>query len=336
MNIEDYKNVWVFIETEHGKAKNVGLELLNQGKVLANANNEKLIGVVIGKDMNDVVKTVISYGADEVILVDGEEYKDYTTDGYTNVMTKLVNKYKPSVILIGATINGRDLGPRVACRLETGLTADCTGLDIDGETKAIAWTRPAFGGNLMATILCSDTRPQIGTVRPGVFKKIQQDNSKTANIIKEEIRTPAEEIRTKLIDFIKIAGEQGVKLEEAEIIVSGGRGLGKAENFSLIKDLAEALGGAVGSSRAAVDAGWISPLQQVGQTGKTVGPKIYIACGISGAVQHLAGMSSSDMIIAINKDPEAPIFNIADYAVVGDLFEVLPVLTEEIRKIRAS
>ena len=336
MNIEEYKNVWVFIETEHGKAKNVGLELLNQGKVLANANNEKLIGVVIGKDMNDVVKSVISYGADEVILVEGEEYKEYTTDGYTNVMTKLVNKYKPSVILIGATINGRDLGPRVACRLETGLTADCTGLDIDEESRAIAWTRPAFGGNLMATILCSDTRPQIGTVRPGVFKKLQQDNSKTANIIKEEIRTPAEEIRTKLIDFIKIAGEQGVKLEEAEIIVSGGRGLGKAENFSLIKDLAEALGGAVGSSRAAVDAGWISPLQQVGQTGKTVGPKIYIACGISGAVQHLAGMSSSDMIIAINKDPEAPIFNIADYAVVGDLFEVLPVLTEEIRKIRAS
>ena len=188
----------------------------------------------------------------------------------------------------------------------------------------------------MATILCSSTRPQIGTVRPGVFKKIEPDSTRTANVIKEEIRTPAEEIRTKLVDFIKIAGEQGVKLEEAEIIVSGGRGLGKAENFSLVKELADALGAAVGSSRAAVDAGWISPLQQVGQTGKTVGPKIYIACGISGAVQHLAGMSSSDMIIAINKDPDAPIFNVADYAIVGDLFEVIPVLTQEIRKIKAS
>lgn len=336
MNIEEYKNVWVFIETEHGKVKNVGLELLNQGKILADANNEKIIGVVIGKDMNDVVKTVISYGTDEVILVEGEEYKDYTTDGYSNVMTKLVKKYKPSVILIGATINGRDLGPRVACRLQTGLTADCTGLDIDEVSRSIAWTRPAFGGNLMATILCSDTRPQIGTVRPGVFKKINPDDAKTANVIREEIRTPAEEIRTKLIDFIKIAGEEGVKLEEAEIIVSGGRGLGKPENFSIIKELAEVLGAAVGSSRAAVDAGWISPLQQVGQTGKTVGPKIYIACGISGAVQHLAGMSSSDMIIAINKDPDAAIFNIADYAIVGDLFEVVPALTEEIRKYKNS
>lgn len=336
MNIEEYKNVWVFIETEHGKAKNVSLELLNQGKILADSNNEKIIGVVIGKNMNDVVKSVVAYGVDEVITVDGEEYKNYNTDGYTKVMTELVKKYKPSVILIGATINGRDLGPRVACRLETGLTADCTGLDIDEDTRAIAWTRPAFGGNLMATILCSETRPQIGTVRPGVFKKAVPDNSKTANVIREEIRTPAEEIRTKIIDFIKIAGEEGVKLEEAEIIVSGGRGLGKPENFSIIKELAEVLGAAVGSSRAAVDAGWISPLQQVGQTGKTVGPKIYIACGISGAVQHLAGMSSSDIIIAINKDPDAPIFNVADYAIVGDLFEVIPVLTEEIRKIKAS
>ncbi|WP_413228524.1 electron transfer flavoprotein subunit alpha/FixB family protein [Clostridium estertheticum] len=336
MNIEEYKNVWVFIETEHGKVKNVGLELLNQGKILAKANNEKVIGVVIGRDMNDVVKSVISYGADEVILVEGEEYKDYSTDGYTNVMNKLVKKYKPSVILIGATINGRDLGPRLACRLQTGLTADCTGLDIDEASRAIAWTRPAFGGNLMATILCSDTRPQIGTVRPGVFKKIHPDESKSANVIKEEIHTPADEIRTKLIDFIKIAGEEGVKLEEAEIIVSGGRGLGKAENFSILKELADVLGAAVGSSRAAVDAGWISPLQQVGQTGKTVGPKIYIACGISGAVQHLAGMSSSDIIIAINKDPDAPIFNIADYAIVGDLFEVIPALTQQIREYQNS
>lgn len=335
MSFEDFKNIWVFIETENGEAKNVGLELLNKGKTLAKVNNEKIIAVLIGKNLDAAVKSVTAYGADEVILVEGEEYKNYNTDGYTNVMMKLVEKHKPSAILIGATINGRDLGPRLSCRLATGLTADCTALDVD-EDRVIAWTRPAFGGNLMATILCSHTRPQIGTVRPGVFKKAEPDYSRQANIIKEEISTPQEDIRTKLIDFIKAEGEKGVNLEEAEIIVSGGRGLKKPENFSIIEELANVLGASVGASRAAVDAGWISADHQVGQTGKTVAPKIYIACGISGAIQHLAGMSSSDVIVAINKDPEAPIFNVADYAVVGDLFEVVPQLTEEIKKIKES
>lgn len=336
MDIKDYKNVWVFIETARGEARNVGLELLNQGRILAEANNEKLIAVIIGKDLDAAAKTVIAYGADEVILVGGEEYKDYNTDGYANAMVKLSEKYKPSVILIGGTIQGRDLAPRVSCRLKTGCTADCTDLGVNAETGDIEWTRPAFGGNIMATVVCSNTRPQIGTVRPGVFKKAQPDDTKTANVIKEEIRTPAEEIRTKLVDFIKSAEEAGVKLEEAEIVVSGGRGLGKPENFAIIKELADVLGGAVGASRAAVDAGWISPLRQVGQTGKTVGPKIYIACGISGAVQHLAGMSSSKIIVAINKDPDAPIFDVADFGVVGDLFEVIPVLVQEFKKIKAS
>ncbi|MCM0759850.1 electron transfer flavoprotein subunit alpha/FixB family protein [Sporomusa sphaeroides DSM 2875] len=336
MNIADYKHVWVFIEQAHGEAKNVGLELLNQGRILAEAHNEKLIGVVIGQDVAAAVKSAIAYGADEVILVEGEEYKDYNTDGYTNVMVKLIEKYKPSVLLIGASNNGRDLGPRLAGRLATGLTADCTGLGINEETGDVAWTRPAFGGNLMATILCSHTRPQIGTVRPGVFKKACPDLARNAPVIREEIRTPAAEIRTKVIGFIKTMGEAAVNLEEAEIIVSGGRGMANPENFALLKDLADLLGGAVGASRAAVDAGWMPPLQQVGQTGKTVGPRIYIACGISGAIQHLAGMSSSDIIVAINKDPDAPIFDIADYGVVGDLFEVIPVLIEEIRKLKAS
>jgi electron transfer flavoprotein alpha subunit len=335
MNIVEYKNVWVFIENAYGEVRNVGLELLNQGRILAKAHSEKLVGVVIGKDVSAVVKSAIAYGADEVIVVEAEEYKDYNTDGYANVMVKLVKKYKPSVILIGASNNGRDLGPRIAGRLATGLTADCTGLGINEETGDVAWTRPAFGGNLMATILCSNTRPQIGTVRPGVFKKAQPDATRTANVIKEEIRTPAEEIRTKVIGFIKNLDEAAVNLEEAEIIVSGGRGMAKPENFALVKELADVLGGAVGASRAAVDAGWMPPLQQVGQTGKTVGPKIYIACGISGAIQHLAGMSSSDIIVAINKDPDAPIFDVADYAVVGDLFEVVPVLIDEIKKIKA-
>lgn len=336
MNVKEYKNVWVYIEIARGEARNVSLELLNQGRLLAEANNEKLVAVIIGKDLDAVAKSVIAYGADEVILVEGEEYKDYNTDGYASAMARLSEKYKPSVILIGGTIQGRDLAPRVSCRLKTGCVADCTGLEVNGDTGDIEWTRPAFGGNIMATVSCPGTRPQIGTVRPGAFKKAQPDSTRTANVIREEIRTPAEEIRTKIVDFIKSAEEAGVKLEEAEIVVSGGRGIGKPENFAIIKELADVLGGAVGASRAAVDAGWISPLRQVGQTGKTVGPKIYFACGISGAVQHLAGMSSSKIIVAINKDPEAPIFDVADFGVVGDLFEVIPVLIEEFKKIKAS
>lgn len=334
--LENYKNIWVYIEVEDGKPKGVGLELLSSGRRLADINDEKLVAVVIGNEIENAVKAAIAYGADEVILVEDYEYKEYSTDGYVNVFDKLIEKYKPSTLLIGATNNGRDLAPRLACRIKTGLTADCTGIDVDEESRNVAWTRPAFGGNLMATILCPKTRPQIGTVRPGVFKKIEPDFSKKIRILKEKIYTPEEEIRTKLVERIKETAGELVNLEGAEIIVSGGRGLGKAENFSLIKELAKVLGGTVGSSRAAVDAGWISHIHQVGQTGKTVQPKIYIACGISGAIQHLAGMSSSDTIIAINKDEDAPIFDVADYGVVGDLFEVLPVLTAEIRKIKDS
>jgi len=332
--LEDFKNLWVYIEAVDGRAKSVGLELLNPGRRLADINKEKLIAVVIGDDACNVAKTAIAYGADEVILVEGDEYKEYSTDGYVNVLDKLVEKYKPSTLLIGATNNGRDVAPRLACRIKTGLTADCTGLDIDEESGNVAWTRPAFGGNLMATILCPNTRPQIGTVRPGVFKKIEPDFSREAKISRERINTPKEGIRTKLIECIKETSGEIVNLEEAEIIVSGGRGLGKAENFSLIRELADVLGATVGSSRAAVDAGWISHMHQVGQTGKTVQPKVYVACGISGAIQHLAGMNSADTIIAINKDEDAPIFDVADYGIVGNLFEVLPVLIEEIKKIK--
>ena len=331
---EDYKNLWVYIETEDGAAKSVGLELLNPGRMLADANKEKLVAVVIGQNVEEVAKKAIAYGADEVLLIEGPEYKDYSTDAYANALNKLAIKYKPSVILIGATNNGRDVGPRLSCRLKTGLTADCTALAIDQESGNVAWTRPAFGGNLMATILCPNTRPQIGTVRPGVFKKNEPDYNRNAEIIRENITTPASDIRTTILEVVKTVGENAVNLEEAEIIVSGGRGLGKPENFAIIKGLANALGAAVGASRAAVDAGWIPHAHQVGQTGKTVGPKIYIACGISGAIQHLAGMSSSDTIIAINKDEDAPIFDIADYGLIGDLFEIVPALTEEIKKYK--
>ena len=248
-------------------------------------------------------------------------------------MTALVNKYAPSAILIGATNNGRDFGPRLSCRLRTGLTADCTGLDYDAESGNVAWTRPAFGGNLMACIMCPDTRPQIGTVRPGVFKKAPVPD-KHADVISEKISVPADKIRVRLVESIREAAEGMVNLEDAEIIVSGGRGMGASENFKLIEELADALGGAVGASRAAVDAGWIGHAHQVGQTGKTVGPKLYIACGISGAIQHLAGMSGSECIVAINQDPEAPIFTMADYGIIGNVFEVLPALTEEIKTLK--
>ena len=329
------KDLWVFVETnEDGTAKNVGIELLTPGKDMAAKQGGALVAVVIGNNVDEAVKAASEHGADKVIVVDGPEYARYTTDAYAIALCTLVEKYGPTSMLIGATNNGRDLGPRVSCRLHTGLTADCTALDIDEESGNVAWTRPAFGGNLMATILCPDHRPQIGTVRPGVFKKSDAGEAK-AEIIKEDIHVDAKDIRTQVLELIKEAGGESVDLEGAEIIVSGGRGVGGPEGFEPVKALADALGATVGASRAAVDAGWIAHAHQVGQTGKTVGPKLYIACGISGAIQHVAGMSGSDCIVAINKDPEAPIFDIADYGVVGNLFEVLPVLTEEIKKARA-
>ena len=280
------------------------------------------------------MKAAAEHGADKVIVVDGPEYATYTTDAYTIALCNLIEKYGPTSMLIGATNNGRDLGPRVSCRLKTGLTADCTALDIDAESGNVAWTRPAFGGNLMATILCPDHRPQIGTVRPGVFKKGEAVEAK-AEIVKEDIHVDAADIRTQVLELIKEAGGEAVDLEGAEIIVSGGRGVGSAEGYEPIKELAGLLGGVVGASRASVDAGWIGHAHQVGQTGKTVGPKLYIACGISGAIQHVAGMSGSDCIVAINKDADAPIFDIADYGVVGNLFEILPVVIDEIKKLKA-
>lgn len=319
-----------YIESDKGSVANVGLELLNPARNLADRMNEKLIGIVIGDGADAIAEQAIKYGADEVIKVEGDIYSDYSTEGYANVFCTLIQKYKPSTVFIGATNRGRDLGPRIACRLRTGLTADCTALDT--EDGNIIWTRPAFGGNLMANILCPNTRPQIGTVRPGVFKKADFMENKTGNIICETVETPPDKIRTKILDIVKTVSDDVPNIEEAEILVSGGAGVGGPEGFNVLKELAKALGGSVSASRAAVDAGWIDHAYQVGQTGKTVGPKIYIACGISGAIQHVAGMSSSDVIIAINKDEDANIFKIADYGIVGDLFEVVPILKEEILK----
>ena len=327
----EYKDVWVFIELADGQVKNVAHELLGEGRKLADAMNQKLAGVLIGDHVEHLAKDVFASGADVVYMVEGPEFSYYTTDGFTTVFAELIKTYKPSVILMGATNDGRDLGPRVACRVGTGLTADCTNLGIDEQTGLVAWTRPAFGGNIMATILCPEHRPQMGTVRPKVFKRPEQDFSRTGEIVR--VNTVVKDIRTRLVDVVRVC-TAACNLEEAEIIVSGGRGMGKPENFALIEELAGVLGGAVGASRAAVDAGWKPHMHQVGQTGKTVGPKIYLACGISGAIQHIAGMSSSDIVIAINKDADAPIFKAADYGIVGDVMEVLPALITEFKKIK--
>lgn len=336
MTLQDYKNLWVFIETDdEGNAASVGLELLSPGRELADELHEKLIAVVLGENNERAIAETSLYNVDQIISVQSPKLKNYNTDGYAFAMTTIINEYKPSVLMVGATIIGRDFTPRVSCRLSTGLTADCTSVAID-ESKNIAWTRPAFGGNLMATILCENTRPQIGTIRPGVYKKKKLDNQHQVDVMRIDLDIPDSAIRVNSIDTIREVAEAMVKLEDADIIVSGGRGLGKAENFSYVEELADALGGAVGASRAAVDAGWIPHVHQIGQTGKTVAPKVYIACGISGAIQHLAGMSGADCIVAINKDPDAPIFKVADYGIVGDLFKVLPAMSDAVREIKGT
>jgi len=319
-----YSGVWVFAEHRDNKLMPVTYELLSAGRILADKLNQKLGAVLIGKEMSGFAQELIGYGADEVYLAEDPLLESYSDDGYTMVMVDLIQEHKPEILLIGATIIGRSLSPRVGARLQTGLTADCTGLDIN-EDGNLLQTRPAFGGNIMATIISPNTRPQMATVRPKVMKRAEFDSSRTGTIIKAATNLSSGDIHTRILQVIKETKER-VNLDEAEIIVSGGRGLQTKENFRLIRELADALNGTVGASRAAVDAEWISHHHQVGQTGKTVCPKLYIACGISGAIQHLAGMQSSDCIVAINKDPDAPIFNVATYGIVGDIFEVVPKL----------
>ncbi|GKU26408.1 electron transfer flavoprotein subunit alpha [Clostridium folliculivorans] len=323
MNIADYKGVWVFAEQRNGELQKVSLELLGEGRTIADKLGVKLTALLIGNNVKGLAEKLGVHGADEVLVVENELLENYTTDGYTKVICDLATERKPEILFIGATFIGRDLGPRVAARLTTGLTADCTSLDIDAEGKFLLATRPAFGGNLMATIACTDHRPQMATVRPGVFSKIDTENKAVVEEVK--ISLTDADVRTKVVKVVKEAKDI-VDISEANIIVSGGRGVGNKENFALLKELADALGGTVAGSRAATEAGWLEAAYQVGQTGKTVKPTIYIACGISGAIQHTAGMQDSDMIIAINKDATAPIMKMADYAIVGDLNKVIPEL----------
>jgi electron transfer flavoprotein alpha subunit len=328
------QQVWVYVECDAGVPKKIGLELLTAGKQMADGLHQSLAAVLIGSGMAQAAAECAAFGAEEVILADAPQYERYQTEPYADVLTALAEKYQPSVILMGATNNGRDFGPRVACRLETGFVAGCTGLSVTEDGK-VAWTRLGFGGNLQTTVVQNHSMPQMGSVRPGVYAKGERDDSRPLKVVDESQLLPADKpLGTVLLESVREAAGEILKVEDADIIVSGGRGLGKAENFSYVQALADALGAAVGASRAAVDAGWIPHAHQVGQTGKVVGPRLYIACGISGAVQHQAGMSGSNMIVAINKDETAPIFDIADYGIVGDLFQVLPVLTEEIKKMK--
>ncbi|MBR3724779.1 MAG: electron transfer flavoprotein subunit alpha/FixB family protein, partial [Bacteroidales bacterium] len=325
MNLQDYKDVYVFAEQRDGVIQNVALELLGKARELADANNEKVVAILLGKDIKDKAQDLIAAGADKVLVVDHDLLATYLTEPYTQAITQIIKEQKPSILLIGATTIGRDLGPRVSARNVTGLTADATKLEIsDDEAHEFRMTRPAFGGNLMATILCKQHRPQMSTVRPGVMQKMPADPNRKGEVVDYTIQFDEQKInRVKIVKTVK---EEKVitDISQAKILVSGGRGVGTKDGFSKLEALAKELKGEVSSSRAMVDAGVMDQSRQVGQTGKTVRPNLYLACGISGAIQHLAGMEESELIIAINKDKFAPIFSVADLGIVGDLHKIVP------------
>lgn len=327
-----YKDLWVYVELEAGEPCHVAYELLGKASELAAKSGHRCCAVVICAEAGEVSRELFAAGADVVYIVDDKIYGDYNTELYTNAFCELVEEYKPSAVLVGATADGRDFAPRVAARLKTGLCADCTALDISDD-NIVQWTRPALGGNILATILCEDTRPQMGTVRPKVFKVKELDLFRRGEVINYKVKNKIA-TKTELVRKEAVGSTGFCKIEDAEIICSGGRGMGSADKFRYLEEMASLLGGSVGGSRAVVDEGWITHPQQVGQSGKTVTPKIYFAFGISGSVQHLAGMHDSDVIIAINKDPDAPIFKVANYGIVGDVNLVLPKLIEKIREIK--
>ena len=327
-DLEKYRGVFVFAEQHDGELRACTLELLGAGRRLADRLGQELAAVLLGDGVEGLCQNLVAHGADKVYLADHPTLGLYQTESYAAVLTALILKYMPSIFLFGATTTGRDLAPRLASRVNTGLTADCTSLDIEEETGLLLQTRPAWGGNIMATIKTANHRPQMATVRPNVMKKLTPDTSREGKTIHIPVSLDPKGIKARVVEVIKNR-DWSIQIEEAEIVVAGGRGLQNAENFEVIESLAKTLGAAVGASRPVVDSGWKAHSHQVGQTGKTVQPKIYIACGISGAVQHRVGMESADMIIAINKDPDAPIMQIADYAVVGDLFQVVPELVKE-------
>ena len=345
-NLEAYKGVFVFAQQVDNVISNIAYELIGKGKELAKDLGVEVTAVLVGSDVKGLADQLAEYGADKVIVVDDPELKEYRTEPYTHAIASVIKEFKPEIFLIGATAIGRDLGPRVCARIHTGLTADCTKLDIGDfpmnpvpgrETKhnQLLMTRPAFGGNTIATIACPDFRPQMATVRPGVMQKAPKEAGKKAVVTEFN---PGFTKNNKYVDILEVvkAVSNTVDIMDAKILVSGGRGVGSPENFKILDDLAEAIGGTVSCSRAVVDSGWKPKDLQVGQTGKTVRPNVYFAIGISGAIQHLAGMEESDIIVAINKDESAPIFDVADYGVVGDLNKIVPMLTEKIKEAKAA
>lgn len=348
MNIQDYKGVYIFAEQVDGILSGIAFELLGKANDLANDLGTDVTAVVIGSEIKPLADQLAEYGADKVIVIDDPELKEYRTEPYTHALASAINEFKPEIMLVGATPIGRDLGPRVSARVATGLTADCTSLDIgdfplnpipgkEDEQKhnQLLMTRPAFGGNTIATIACPNNRPQMATVRPGVMQRKAKQEGAKAEVIEFNPGFTPDHKYVEILDIVKSVSE-AVDIMDAKVLVSGGRGMGGPENFQLLRDLADALGGEVACSRAVVDAGWMPKDMQVGQTGKTVRPQIYVACGISGAIQHLAGMEESDLIIAINKDETAPIFEAADFGLVGDLFKIVPELTEKVKEYKAA
>lgn len=329
-NLAEYKGVWVYAETRKGKLADVALELLGEGRKLADSLKEELCAVLIGDNLGDIPESLGKYGADKVYVAQSKELADFNDEPYSQVLANAIEEYKPNIVLSGATSIGRSFIARVAVILKTGLTADCTKLEIDPETRLLMQTRPAFGGNLMATITCENFRPQMATVRPKVFKKAEKNENKKAEIIKLSLDKTNLKSSTQVINYIA-EETKNVNITEYDIVVSGGRGMQNEKGFALIKELADALGGVTGASRGAVDSGWIPHHHQVGQTGKTISPKLYIAVGISGAVQHIAGMETAETIIAINKDTSAPIFDVATYGIVGDAFEVVPEILKQLK-----
>ena len=348
MNLAEYKGVYVFAQQVDNEISGIAYELLGKGKELAAKLNEEVTAVLIGHDVKGLADKLAEYGADKVIVVDDPELKEYRTEPYAHALSSVINEFKPEIVLVGATAIGRDLGPTVSARVATGLTADCTVLEIgdfplvaipgkEDEQKhnQLLMTRPAFGGNTIATIACPDNRPQMATVRPGVMQKIEPIVGAKANVIEFNPGFTPNDRYVEIKEIVKAVSDT-VDIMDAKILVSGGRGVGSPENFKILEDLAEALGGSVSCSRAVVDSGWKPRDLQVGQTGKTVRPNLYIACGISGAIQHTAGMEESDIIIAINKDEDAPIFSVADYGIVGDLNKIVPQLTEAVKAAKAN
>lgn len=329
------KDVYVLMEQRDGELEKVGIELLGEASRLASDLGQKVVAILLGSNIKGKAQRCVEYGADKVVFVDAPELGEYLTEPYAKALTQIVKSYDPEIILFGATSIGRDLAPRVSARVHTGLTADCTSLAIAEETKLLMMTRPAFGGNIMATIMCKNHRPQMATVRPGVMKSLAKDSSRKGEIEEVKVEFSAADALVKIREVVK-ATHKAADITEAKYLVSGGRGIGSPDFFNTLKELADELGGEISSSRANVDAGWIDKSRQVGQTGKTVRPELYMACGISGAIQHVAGMEGSEFIIAINKNDTAPIFDLADLGFVGDVKVIIPKLTEAIKKVKAQ